>query len=263
MSPPAPGPPGPVAGASASLFEALSRLRRKRIFHPHGVAFAATLSPLGENDVGAPVLERESEGIARLSRSVGLPEWLPDPCGIGLRIPDAYGPGEHQDILMVSSARAALARHAILPARGFLDRPYSTLLPYRLRGDLVLFGARARGAHGPGPKLAELRQREVAGLEFDFGMTSLGGEWRPLAKVTLGERISPERSERLNLDPTNTGGGLELAGPLNRLRGPSYAGSQTGRAAACGCASRWSSTRRGASSPTRPAYRVRGWATAT
>lgn len=41
-----------------------------------------------------------------------------------------------------------------------------------------------------------------------------------------------EQTELLNLGSTNTGGGLELAGLLNRLCGPAYRGSQEGRAAA-------------------------------
>jgi hypothetical protein len=36
-----------------------------------------------------------------LSRALGLPEWLPDPCGLAIRAPDAYGPGRHQDLLML------------------------------------------------------------------------------------------------------------------------------------------------------------------
>jgi hypothetical protein len=217
------------AAAAARSLEALSRIRRKRIFHPYGVGFAGWLRPRAERLVGAPALATESEVVVRLSRALGLPEWLPDPCGLGLRIPDAYGRGRHQDLLMVSSATAPLARHAILPARGFLDRPYSTVLPYRFRERLILVGVRALDAAGPGPKLAELRDRDLAGLELDLAITSLGGEWHSVATLSLGPRLPPEETERLDLDPTNTGGGLEPAGFLNDLRGPSYRASQAGR----------------------------------
>jgi hypothetical protein len=212
------------------LFKELSRLRRKRIFHPFGVGFRAKYRPAGKS-IGAPVLERESEPLARLSRSVGLPEVLPDPCGLAFRFPDAYGPGEHQDVLLVSSGVAPGARHALLPSRGFGDRPYSSVLPYRLRGETVMLGARAL-APAPGPKLADLRERQLGGLEFELLLASVKGEWRPLGRLVLGERLPAEQTERLGLDPTNTGGGLELAGLLNRLRGPSYRGSQEGRAEA-------------------------------
>lgn len=132
---------------------------------------------------------------------------------------------------MVSSAAAVLARHAPLPARGFSDRPYSTLLPYELAGRLVVIGARESTTSGRGPKLAELGEHE-RGLEFDLCIAGLRGEWRPVARLSLRERLPDATTERLELDPTNTGGGLRLAGWINRLRGPTYRGSQAGRAAA-------------------------------
>jgi hypothetical protein len=209
-------------------FRTLSRLRRKRGFHPFGVGFAARLTPVGDGEFGAPVLEREAEVEVRLSRSLGLPEWLPEPYGLALRIPDAYGSGKHQDFLLVTSAAPPVGRHALLPARGFCDLPYSTLLPYRVRGEKVVIGARGL-ASGPGPKLGDLRARERGGLEFELALAGLTGEWRPVARLELGERLPPEHTEQLHFDPTNTGGGLELVGLLNKLRGPAYAASQEGR----------------------------------
>ena len=219
---------GAVGAAAARVLEGLSRLRGKRIFHPHGVGFEGLLTPLDERSVSAIALEREAAVIVRLSRSLGLPEWAPDPCGIGLRIPDAYGAGRPQDILMVSSARRPVARHAPLPSRGFADRPYSTLLPYEVEGRLILIGARA-AATGPGPRVADLRAREQAGLDFVLEIAGLADRWRPVARLSLRRRLPAEETERLDLDPTNTGGGLRLAGFLNRVRGPSYRGSQVGR----------------------------------
>lgn len=228
MAPRSSAPPGTIAALTAEVMKHLSRLRGKRIVHPHGVAFAASLTPVRAEDPGVSVLEHESEAVVRLSRSAGLPEWLPDPCGLALRIPDAYGARRHQDLLMISSSIRPVARHAILPARGFFDRPYSSLLPYRLRGELVVVAARPAG-QGPGPKLAELADRDSAGVAFELGIATLAGPWRPLARLTVQERIADEDAERLDFDPTNTGGGLELAGALNRLRGPGYRASQRGR----------------------------------
>jgi hypothetical protein len=216
-----------LAGAAlASVFGAVSRARGRRSFHPHGVGFRATLEPFGEPS-GATALDRAGEATVRLSRSLGLPEWTLDPCGLALRLPDAHGPDRHQDLLLVSSGRRRGWRHALLPSRGFGDRPYSSLLPYRLRGDLVVVGARAL-APGPGPLLADLRAAPPA-LGFELGLARPGGEWRPVAVLSLQDRVSDDEIERLALNPVNTGGGLELAGFLNRMRGPSYRGSQGGR----------------------------------
>jgi hypothetical protein len=223
--------------ALAGAFERLSRARGKRIFHPFGVGFAATLEAVRDGGAsvraGEPSLLFLREPVAakvRLSRALGLPEWLPDPCGLALRVPDAYGPGRHQDLLLVTSALVPVGRHLPLPSRHFLDRPYSSLLPYRLRGELLLLGARGAGPTGQAPKLADLRRRQTGELAFELLVASLAGEWRPAARLTLGERLPPKETERLGFDPTNTGGGLELAGLLNRLRGPTYRGSQEGRA---------------------------------
>jgi hypothetical protein len=212
------------------LFKELSRWRGKRIFHPFGAGFMAEYRPEVAG-IGAPALERESEPLVRLSRSFGLPELLPDPCGLALRFADAYGPGRHQDLLLVSSGVAPGTRHALLPSRGFGDRPYSSVLPYRLRGERVMLGARAL-VPAPGPKLADLRGRVRGDLEFEILLASLAGEWRSVGRLVLGARLPAERTERLDLDPTNSGGGLEPAGVLNRLRGPTYEGSQEGRAEA-------------------------------
>ena len=208
--------------------ESLSRLRGKRIFHPHGVGFAGRIELTSSAEPEIPAFGNGVRFVARLSRSAGLPEWLADPCGLALRVPDAYGVGRHQDLLMVSSASAPVVRHAILPSKGFLDRPYSTLLPYRFQGKLVLIGALPIGDR-PGPTLAELAGREDASIEFDLRVATLGGPWRRFARLILRERVADIEVENLDLDPTNTGGGLELAGAINRLRGPSYRGSQAGR----------------------------------
>ncbi len=209
-------------------YRSLSRLRHRRGFHPFGAGFSARLTPEGGVGSGATVFEREAEVLVRLSRSLGLPEWIPEPYGLATRFPDAYGPDSHQDFLLVTSALPPGGRHALLPARGFCDLPYSTLLPYRLRGETVLIGARGLAAR-PGPKLGDLREREHGELEFELTIAGLTGGWKPLARLTLGERLPSERTERLHFDPTNTGGGLELVGLLNRLRGPAYTASQEGR----------------------------------
>jgi hypothetical protein len=220
-----------LAAQVAGLLERLSRLRGKRIFHPFGVGFAASLTPVDASDPALPFLAAPSQPLVRLSRAFGLPELLPDPCGLALRVPDAYGPGRHQDVLLVSAGWAPLLRHLPSPSRHFEDMPYSTLLPYRFERKLIVLGARSVSRAAGGPKLGDLRERRAGGLEFELCVTSLTGDWRPAGRLVLGERLPVDETERLDFDPTNTGGGLEPAGWLNRLRGPSYRRSQEGRMA--------------------------------
>jgi hypothetical protein len=212
-----------------ALYRTLSRLRGKRAFHPFGLGFASRFSPDGAGAPQVPGLDGEREVLVRLSRALGLPEWLPDPCGLAIRAPDAHGPGRHQDFLLVSSALPPGGRHALLPSRGFGDLPYSTVLPYRLQGETVLIGARALGPR-PGPKLEDLSRPGPVALEFELGVAGLAGGWKRFGRLTLERRLPPEQTERLGFDPTNTGGGLELVGWLNRVRGPVYEASQEGRA---------------------------------
>jgi hypothetical protein len=227
-----------VAGATATFFGGLSRLRRKRIFHPRGVGFEATLTPDGTTRAGCELFDRDSpvEALVRLSRSLGLPEWLSDPCGLALRVPNAYGPDRHQDILLVTSGRAPLARHMLLPNRGFAARSYSSLLPYRIDGQAMLVGAEPSGPC-PGPRVAELRSRQRADLSFAITLATPRGDWREVARLTLGRRLPAAETEALRFNPARSGGGIEPIGFLNGLRPPAYRGSQEGRRAAVVAAS--------------------------
>lgn len=224
-----------VLGRSvARSFSTLSRIRGTRIFHPKGVGFEAVLTP-GSDPGGVPLALFEGgprEAVVRLSRSVGLPEWCPDPCGLGIRILDAYGDGRHQDFLLVSSGEAPVRRHLLLPSRGFLNHPYSSLLPYRADGRQILIGARATSSDLPNLTLSELARREEAGIGFELRIAQLRGDWQQAASLGLGARLPDEEIEDLRLNPANTGPDLELAWALNRLRDAAYRGSQEGRARA-------------------------------
>ncbi len=217
------------AGSTIALATgALSRLRGKRILHPDGVGFRGVLTPL-DRALGGTGLGTESPVTARLSRAIGLPEALPDLLGLAFRVPDAFGPGQHQDVLMTSCGSTPFGHRLFLPARGFLDRPYTTLLPYELHGRRVVLEADTAGGKRRATRLRDLRRTAAAPLEYELSARAVGGAAQPLAHLSLQTRLADEEAERIGFDPTNTGGGLELAGLVNRLRGPSYRGSQAGR----------------------------------
>lgn len=211
--------PGLVArGAAAGLFGLLSALRRKRVFHPVGSAHEATVT----FDAGGP-LDAELFGrtepqpaVVRLSRGIGLPESWPDVLGLAVKVPDAYGDGRHQDFLFATSGRSPGARHLLVPTTDVRRRPYSTLLFFRIGDELVVLGA---------------FPEEGEPLRFRLAAARATGDWMPLGWIEVGDELPAEVSEELRFNPANTGGGISPAGPLNRLRGPAYRGSQRARQA--------------------------------
>ena len=196
-----------------TFWSALSRLRKARIFHPDGVAYAATLAVPGNAGTNTPLFDqpREHRCIVRLSRGVGLPRPLPDTIGLAVRIEDAYGRQKHQDFLMNTSLDAPVLHHLILPSV-LPGQSYSSVLAYRIGGKICVVGAipRGRGA-------------------FDLALAPLGGRLVPIARLTLGERLPGEIAERIKFNPWHTGPNIQPFGPFQRLRRDAYPGSQRGR----------------------------------
>src|SRR4051812_7231755 len=97
----------PLVTAAGAPFAALARLRGAKSLHPKGLVYAATLRIAGDDvaPAAAPLLREPGEhaAVVRFSRSLGLPDALPDLFGIAVRLPDALGPGRHQDFLTVTS----------------------------------------------------------------------------------------------------------------------------------------------------------------
>jgi hypothetical protein len=223
--------PGPVLFSTvAGAFSGLSRLRGRRIFHPYGVGFEAKLHPRGDGATGSRLFDGAEPvpAVVRLSRSLGLPETLADPCGLSFRIPHAYGDDQHQDFLLVTSARRPGARHLLLPARGFSARTYSCLLPYRIGKRTMLVGAEPVD-RPPGPGVAELSERQRGELSFAITLATPTGGWREVARLELGAQMAADTVEALRFNPAHAGGGIEPVGWLNDIRPAAYRGSQEGR----------------------------------
>jgi hypothetical protein len=218
------------------LFEALSAGRGARIFHPAGAAYEARFRALVPTGVGAGVLAdpRERPAVVRFSRGLGVPRPLPDFLGLSMRVPDAYGDGAHQDLLLAAAGRRPPGTFVPRPRSTFFGPAFSSLLPYRIGGELVLVGALAADRPPPGAvePLAELEAALASGpLRFTVAITRLTGRWTPAGVLEIGARLPDESSAALRFNPWNTGGGVEPAGWPNRLRDPAYRGSQAGRGA--------------------------------
>jgi hypothetical protein len=233
---PEPRLPAPVGGVAEAAFQALSGLRRSRVFHPDGLVFEATFEPLASAPAevpGVPLLAAAEPrpAVVRASRGVGLPAGVPDVLGLAIRIPDAGGPGEDQDLLMVTSGDAPLTHHLLLPARSFFALPYSSLLPFRAGERTRLAGARpdAPGDEHYHDGLDGLERAAADGVaSFRIGLAPLLGRLRPVARLTLGARVADGQARALRFDPWVAGGGLVPSGPLMGLRSPAYRGSRAG-----------------------------------
>ncbi|MGZ5322370.1 MAG: hypothetical protein ACXWFN_13125 [Solirubrobacterales bacterium] len=228
----APRLPLPVSAPTRAFFQGLSKLRGKRIFHPDGFVASAGITSLGSEEMRGTELFGASlshRGTVRFSRALGIPRALPDFLGLALRVPDAYGPGRHQDLLLVSSAAQPGARHLPLSAvGGFTGTFFSSLLGFDLPGGTRLIGARAVPRRRSTWELEPWRSA-APGSVFELCAASIAGPWRPFARIEVGEILPDSLDARIEMNPWNTGGGIRPTGPMMGLRAPAYEGSVAGR----------------------------------
>lgn len=180
--------PAPVEVTTSSLFAALTHLRGPRVFHPHGRAFDCTLTLVDNRLVRNAGLEpgQEYSGLARLSRSAGLPAPLPDARGIGLRLFDFPAGGNVQDLLFVTSASPRVLRRTIVFTGGFLHRIYSTLLNYDLGGHRVVLALRPVAGTAADTTLEDLAEAVRAGAAaFSLDAAAPWGSWEQIGALRL------------------------------------------------------------------------------
>jgi hypothetical protein len=215
-----------------TLFRTLSSVRRDRIFHPQGRVFEGTWR-IDREDArvrGAQAFRAgfEAPAIVRLSRGAGVAEWLPDIFGAAVRLPDAYGEGRHQDLLVNTTIDLPFVHHLFVPTTGWFAAPKTTSLPYRAgEGPLVLLGLLPPDEPEPGVSLDALEAR-IAARPVDWGIavSSLEGRFSRVGTLRVQRRRSELDTTRF--DPFTTGGGLRPAGIFNRLRKAAYRGSRSG-----------------------------------
>ena len=237
---PAPWPPGRRAAlidvlgrGHAAALATVARVRRAKPVHPVGQVYDGVLALTGGPHVppAATLLATRAEhrAVVRFSRAAGLPKPLPDLFGIAIRLPDVHGPGRHQDFLTVTSVDAPLLHHLFVPVTDPQQAPYSSSLPYAAGGRRFLVGLRpVPGSPRPRGRTVEdrLERAAVTGqLRFAFCIAWASGRFGPVGELRIGSRL-PDELNRLRFNPWNTGGGLEPAGILNRLRAYAYPASQ-------------------------------------
>src|SRR3954447_5430984 len=220
----------PARAAAALTFGTVAGLRHARGLHAGGVARHAVLRVPGGRCPGVPPLDDPGEhaAIVRLSTALGAPLGRPDGIGLALRVPDAHGPGRHQDLLVTGTSGRPVLRHLPLPApRGFSGTTFSSLVPLRLGGRLRMVGARA-AAPFPDRGFADLDAARVA-KRFSLCTAPLAGHFTPVAEIELGEALEAAAAEALDLDPLHTGGGIEPVRLLRGIRAAAYRASRARR----------------------------------
>ncbi|WP_051711957.1 hypothetical protein [Spirillospora albida] len=214
-----------VTAGFVKVFTTLARVRGGRPLHPQGVVLDATLRLSGRSrGWGVPFLDDAAElrGVARMSRSVGLPTSVPDLLGLALRW-RAPG-GEESELLLATTGSGALGRFTLRPVMRWSPQFYGSLLPYRAGDRLVMLGAIARGdreipadfaalegAIGEGPMVLDLVVADGKGAWERFGELVLSGPAR--SDESEPRRFNPIRRPILGLVP---------AGLFQQLRGPTY-----------------------------------------
>ena len=230
-----------AAGDVASVsFGAVARLRHRKPLHPRGLVVPARLERHGlPRPVGSPWLDEPGTdtGVARISRSAGLPDGWPDVWGLALRLDVAQSPSGVADLLLAGSFAGPVGRHALALRRG-LRAPLTCVLPYRTaNGQLVVIGAPARSAALPSGRDALARSLERGTLEMTLAVAEPRRAWRPFGTLTLGGAVlgtgdGHSEPEDISFEPVLNGlPGLTLPEPVATVRSRAYAGARAGRRA--------------------------------
>jgi hypothetical protein len=231
--------PGPVQRGVENVFQLVARWRHGRALHTAGIVVDARLvldpSSWTGAALGGPA---ERPAVVRLSKSVSLPGGRADLLGVGLRVATGDGGVDRVsgvsgvfDVLLASVGRHDLDHVVLLPSAGWWSRPYSTILPYRVNGRLLVLGL------SPPPVAADADPAAVATtvargpLELAVTEQPPGGRRRRIGTLTL-EAVRPHAATAFSFDPVlNHPPGLRPARTLSRLRELAYTGSRRGRRA--------------------------------
>ncbi len=201
-----------VGSALGGVFRVAGAVRpAAKPLHPKGTVRHATLRRHGvEPPVGVPFLDTAAtdEVLVRESRSVGLPQPLPDIHGLAVRVPTPDG--GHGDVLFSSNGFGWLTRFLLVPTRTTYGRPMTTLLPYDTAAGPVLLGVHKAGDDR---------------LEVAFAVGD--GPWRAFGELQLSDRRS---DEDISFDPVrNTLPGLDQYAAVRRIREPAYSAARSSR----------------------------------
>ena len=209
-----------VAGkALAGLFFVIGKVRTStaRALHPRGELRRAVLARHGcEWPTGVPWLDGAGteEVLLRFSRSVGLPERLPDVLGLAVRV--SLEEGGRGDLLLATTGAGRWGRFLLRLARR-RGAFYSSLFPYRSFA---------------GPLLLAACPLDDDGCHFEFVCARPGGRWSSFGRLSVRPAIERGHDTSTAFDPVlNVVPGLDSYAWAAHLRRFAYAASRRARAA--------------------------------
>ncbi|MEU9018382.1 DUF1990 family protein [Actinomadura sp. NPDC048394] len=217
----------PAAAALARTFTALAKARGGRPLHPRGVVLDAVLRLSGTSRFwGVPLLDDavELRGLARLSRSIGLPAPYPDVLGLALRWrqPSEDGDPATAELLLATTGHGRAGRHLLRPANHWGPGFYGSLLPYTAGDRYVLLGAFARRAV-PADPAALARAAGEGPITLDLVVATGLGPWERFGELVLTGPARTDDREPVRFNPVRHPiPGLRPAGPLQQVRGRAY-----------------------------------------
>jgi uncharacterized protein YndB with AHSA1/START domain len=216
----------------AAGFGGLKLLRPDRPIHPEGLGLTGELVRNG-NPEGASGLDwLDAPGrdtvAARFSRSIGLPQSLPDILGLALRVTSppagpradadaAPGTGP-ADLLFASTGWNVPGRFLLQPRLDVEGATLTTLMPYRGRRGPVLLGLRT----------LSLPARSLAAGDWVLGLywARPAGGWHRCGELSLRAKGGPSDTP-LRFDPlAHRPPGAETYAWARLLREPSYRTAQ-------------------------------------
>lgn len=206
--------------AFAGIFRVLKLARPDRPIHPQGIGLAGNLTRAGSSGATSGLEWLDTPGIdsvrARFSRSVGLPQQLPDILGLALRVTPSSG--VITDVLFASTGWRLPGKFLLQPKLDVASATFTTLMPYR---------------GGKGPVLLGLRTSELPAGPLTSGEWVLRlywakptGPWRECGELRL--RAEPEPADTpLRFNPLeNQPPGAQTYAWTRRLREHSYRAAQ-------------------------------------
>ena len=182
------------------LFKYLSEVRGARILHPAGTVYSGVVSFDAPEVADVFQLNHKYATQIRVSRSVGFPSYMPDLNGLAFKF--LVGMTE-QDFILIKTARL-MSKLVLVPTYNGLTGTFSSILPFKLHGDTVLFGV-----------------RQVKDHTYEIVVASRFGKWRRIGELTIGEQIFGADTS-IKFNAFHNVSGIRPAGFINRLRKGAY-----------------------------------------